>query len=140
MSTTCASCGKGFETTRKTARFCSPACREKARRHRNAGLPESVVALVPRDVDQERDEPPVDGPVAAATLRELVEAEREDTALGQSALALARRIDMGVDTGSALASAAARHAELLAAATRGARRQETELDRVRRQRDAKRHA
>lgn len=131
---TCLVCPNPITSTNPRARYCSSTCR--ARRSKG------VVTVLPGrdDVDQERDEPPVDGPVAAATLRELVEAERDDTALGQSALALARRIDMGVDTGSALASAAARHAELLAAATRGARRQETELDRVRRQRDEKRHA
>lgn len=140
----CAACAKPLSSSNPRKRFCDSTCRANGAKRRAKGVPEALVTVLPSaaadDVDQEPDEHLERGPVAAATLRELVEADRADSALGQSALALARRIDMGVDTGSALASAAARHAELLAAATRGARRQETELDRVRRQRDEKRHA
>lgn len=141
----CRACGKSLQHKGSRALYCDSTCRANGAKRRAKGVPESVVTELPAAfvleiVGEDQAPEPRLGPVAAATLRELQEAERADTALGQSALALARRIDMGIDTGSALASAAARHAELLAAATRGSRRQETELDRLRRQRDEKRHA
>jgi hypothetical protein len=105
-------------------------------------VPESLVTVLPvAPADVVEDPATVaGGPVYAATLEELVDAERENTALGRAALALAARIDLGIDTGSGLSSAVKTLGETLANATRGARRAETELDRVRRQRDEKRHA
>jgi hypothetical protein len=59
--------------------------------------------------------------VYAATVSELTNAGRLETALGQTCLTLARRLDApGVDTGSALASVAARLDDLLAKVTKGA--------------------
>ena len=134
MVTVCDVDGVEFETNRKNARFCSDACRQKARRRRKSGLPENVVQLgvVPEAPDLEH------GPVYTASMAELVEAERQNTTLGRAALALAARIDQGVDTGSGLASAVKTLGDTMAAATKGARRAATPLDRVREARDAKR--
>jgi len=61
------------------------------------------------------------GPVEAATLRALAEAERVDSPMGQAALALARRVDQpGADTGSAVAAVVRQLESTLATATRGA--------------------
>jgi hypothetical protein len=49
--------------------------------------------------------PPAEaGPVESALLAELTAVERAATALGQAALALARRVDIGRDTGAGLAA------------------------------------
>ena len=140
----CGACTQRLTSTNPRTRYCDSKCRANAAKRRAKGVPEAIVTVLPtahaEEVDDQAPEEPRGGPVFTATLAELVDAERAATALGQSALALARRIDLGVDTGSGLASAVKTLAETLAAATRGARRQETELDRVRRQRDEKRHA
>jgi hypothetical protein len=136
-SRACQQCGRQFDAIRDTARFCSDTCRKRQSR---AGvvpaLPENVVEL---GVVQ-ADEPAPAAGTYAATLAELEACERADTPLGQAALALARRIDLAADTGSGLASAVKALTETLAAATRGAARAETALDRVRARRDAKRQA
>jgi len=63
------------------------------------------------------------GSVETATVTELTAADRLDSALGQTCLALARRLDApGVDTGSALAAVAARLDDLLTKVTKGAGR------------------
>ena len=134
----CAACSKPITSTNQRARYCGPNCRVNASKRRAKGVPESPVRTL--TVVEHEPEDGVRGPVYLATLAELVDAERDQTALGQAALALAQRIDLGVDTGSGLASAVKTMGETLAAATRGARRQETALDRVRRQRDEKRGA
>ena len=138
---TCAACSKVLTKTNPRARYCNSTCRANAAKRRAKGIPEvslHVLTVAPPATDSnETDER---GPVYAATLTELIDAERESTALGQAALALAARIDLGIDTGSSLASAVKTLGDTLAAATRGARRQETALDRVRRQRDEKRGA
>lgn len=79
------------------------------------------------------------GSCHSATLGELQAAGREDTALGQAALALAARLDAQADTGSALAAAAKQLQATLAAATDGAETANlSRLDRMRADRDRKR--
>lgn len=110
MDKTC-SCGTVFETGNPRKMHCSDRCRKRAQRGGE------VVELAPPA--QSDDE--LAGGVHTATLRELTEAGRQDTALGQACLTLAQRLDRpGLDTGSALASVAARLDDLLAKATKGA--------------------
>lgn len=109
MDVTCP-CGTAFQAKNPRARYCSDRCRK--RRQRGG----QVVDLPPLSDDR-----PGAGPVATATARELTEANRLDSALGQACMAMARRLDSpGVDTGSALAAVASRLESLLASATRGA--------------------
>jgi uncharacterized OB-fold protein len=87
---TCNSCGRGFSASRSDARFCGPTCRKRATR----GAVRSVTELRPAQRT---------GLVAAAR-SELEAAGRMDSLLGQSVLALAERLESGVDTGAAFAS------------------------------------
>lgn len=106
MNVTC-TCGKVFEARSAKARYCSDRCRKR--------LPRADVVELGRLA-----EPEIDG-VYAATLNELSTADRANTALGQTCLQLARRLDSpNGDTGSAMASVAARLDDLLAKATKGA--------------------
>jgi hypothetical protein len=135
----CAACAKILTSSNPRQRFCDSTCRANGAKRRAKGVPEALVTVLPTP-DAPEEPAQLGGDVYTATLAELVDADRADTARGRAALALARRIDLGLDTGSALASAVKTLGETIDAATRGARRQETELDRVRRQRDEKRHA
>jgi len=109
MDVTC-TCGTTFQAKNPRARYCSDRCRK--RRQRGGLVVELPAAPV---VEHEL------GAVAAATQRELEQAGRFDSALGQACMAMARRLDLpGVDTGSALAAVAARLEGLLTSATRGA--------------------
>ena len=108
MDVTCP-CGKTFEARSSKARYCSDRCRKRK-------VKAEVIELLTSSVGDDSA-----GSVATATARELTEAGRLDTALGQACMALARRLDMpGVDTGSALAAVAARLESMLATATKGA--------------------
>jgi glycerate-2-kinase len=81
----------------------------------------------------------VAGPVTAATLKELNAAERAGTALGESALALARRVDGAArDSGASLASLARELRATLAEALRDAAAAADPLDELRARRDRKR--
>jgi hypothetical protein len=107
---TCA-CGTKFAASSPRARFCSDKCRKRTKR---SGADERSAS--------ETDGPKV-GPIAAAAVRELVEAGRFDTALGQTVLALAVRLDAGqMETGAAYAALSKEFEAKLASATRGAGR------------------
>lgn len=113
MKRNCDSCGVEYEAKRANSRFHSDTCRKRAQRG-------GKVIDLPPATPTPADKRPT-GPIEAATHRELEEAGRLDTSLGQTCLALARRLDFpGVDTGSALASVAARLDDLRTKATRGA--------------------
>lgn len=82
MTRQCEVCGERFAAKRSDARTCSQACRNRLKRE----------AVRARRVRVAADDPlPV--AVAEAVLAELVKAGRETSALGQSALVLAGRID-----------------------------------------------
>lgn len=122
-------CGKPLTSDNPRAKFCGPTCRagaHKAARKRTGG----VVAL--------STAPVTDTSVRAAVLADLVAAERTDTALGRTALALAARIDMCADTGSALATTARQLEVTLNSAMAGATVANTAADDLRARRDAKR--
>jgi hypothetical protein len=109
VEVTC-TCGEVFQARSAKARYCSDRCRKRKGKA-------DVIALELTDAP-----PPEVVGVEAATIAELTNAGRIDTALGQTCLTLARRLDRpGLDTGSALASVAARLDDLLAKATRGAK-------------------
>lgn len=92
---TCATCGKRFEAQRKTARFCGPTCRQRA--HRGSEVPVAPVEVLPA---QGASEPAL----VAATRKELADAERENSTLGQIALRLAAQLAVAADTGSGTAA------------------------------------
>ena len=93
MTRNCEACGSSFDAKRKAARFCSDACRKRVARGQ-------VIAMPAKTND------PADCRVHAATLAELVECEQSESMLGQTALALAMRIDVGNETGAATAALA----------------------------------
>jgi hypothetical protein len=128
---TCASCGKTLKSANPRARYCNSGCRANATRKRAQALPALHTAPEPVEVSHA---------VAEATLAELSAAGRESTALGTAALALAARIDVGADTGSALASAVKQLGATMAEALQGVRGSTSLLDELRARRDAKRGA
>lgn len=76
--------------------------------------------------------------VVRATKAELDKAGRLDTALGQQALVLARRIDEATDSGSALAAVAKELRVTLAEATKAASSTADPVDELRARREARR--
>jgi hypothetical protein len=111
MEVTC-TCGKTFHAARANARYCSDKCRKRTKRSGAdvAELPPPTAGETPRL-----------GPITTAALRELAEAGRLETSLGQTALALANRLDHGMlETGSAYASLSKEFAVKMAEATKGA--------------------
>lgn len=106
MKVTC-TCGTEFEARSAKARYCSDRCRK-----RKGKADAQVVGLPPPAPDL--------GPVTVATIAELRDAGRFETALGQACIALAHRLDHpGLDTGSAVASVAGRLETMLTTATKG---------------------
>lgn len=94
MQITCEGCGIRFEAKRKTRRFHSDTCQKRAKRG-------NVISI-----DRARGEAPSVGPVEASTVAELEAVDLLDTMLGQTAVALAHRIDVGNETGAATAALA----------------------------------
>lgn len=89
MKRPCDVCKTEYEAKRPTSKYCSATCRTRASRGAT-----SVVPITP---------PPI-GPVEVATLAELTEMGRNESALGQAALTLARRVDRGAEAPSGLSS------------------------------------
>lgn len=119
MERTCAVCGTPFTAQRSTARYCSGSCR--ARKSQGA----EVLPITP-------PEAPAGGGVLEATRRELDEADRLNTALGQAAMVLARRVDASDrDAGSAAAAVTREWRAMLAEAVKGSAAQSSPLDRAR---------
>ena len=139
---TCTACSKPLASTNPRAKFCpGPVCRKAASRARQRGFPElgSSRSLRSAPVATIGTSPPAAGPVRTAALAELTDAGREASTLGRACLALAARIDLGHDTGTALAAAVSQLALSLASATKGTQVARTALDELRSRRDAKRH-
>ena len=153
MEMACYECGEVFEAKRDTARYCSTRCRVRAHRKRKTEMPESVKkatasAVVGRLMDD--DEPPAEGRVIVddvpmsvyqATQDELRKAGKVGTVAGQSALALAARIDNPtLDTGSALAGMVKQLEATLAGVLADKDDDGDELDELRRRREERRRA
>lgn len=111
MQRNCDLCGTVYEALRTTSKYCSANCR--MRKSRGATAPKKVTKrkanrVTKSDPAQITSLPPPDesptGPIESALLAELTAVDRVSTTLGQAALALARRVDLGHDTGAGLAS------------------------------------
>ncbi len=123
MNRECDACGTEYEAQRKTSRYCSTRCRMRASRRI-----EAPVAA----------ESPGSGELVEALRRELADAGRLDTALGQQALALAVKLASPFDTGSAMAAVSRELRAVREEALRGAEHVADPLDELRLRRDAKR--
>ena len=134
MPRTCAACGGPITTDDKRAKYCSDGCRANATKRRKQAVPEL------RTTVSDAPAPKTKRSVHKSTLAELVNVDRVDTALGQAALALAARIDLAADTGSALASAVKTLTETLAAATKDARSTANIVDELSSRREHRRGA
>jgi ABC-type transporter Mla subunit MlaD len=105
------SCGVLYEAIRPSSKFHSPTCRKRA--SRGAITPKVVTDSETASVT-DGDVPPIGvlpapaepemGEVESALLEELAAVDRTKTSLGRAALALARRVDSGRDTGAGMAS------------------------------------
>lgn len=123
MQRPCDVCGEVYEAKRATSKYCSDRCKmRKARGAVTRSGGEKVAQLAPE---------PTDGPVTAAALVTLRETERLETPLGQAALALARRVDVGRDTGAGLAALVKQFEATLTAATANVKSDASPLDRAR---------
>lgn len=122
----CDSCGKPYEAQRATSRFCCTTCRSRASRgavrpRTSTTRPVALLRSPKQILGRPAPTPPVGSNLSAAVRRELEEADRLDTALGQAVLGLAERLESGVDTGSAVASLTRELRATLAEAVAGAR-------------------
>lgn len=124
----CDHCGTTYEAARPSSKFCGPTCRQRHRRNPELAVTAPVAGIAPAESTG----------VYAATLAELNAAGRATTSTGTAALALAARIDSGLDTGSALAALVKQHVLTMAEALRGAQVVASPLDELRRRRDLKR--
>ena len=109
MKRPCDSCSRAYEALRPWSRFCGPTCRSRASR---------VAPWAPHVLPPPA---PGGGRLVRAVLAELEEAGRLESALSQTALTLARRIEESRDTGSAMASLNRELRVTLEAAVAGAR-------------------
>lgn len=137
MQHSCIVCGGSFEAKRASAKFCSPRCNK---RHQRGARKKSAKKTAPvTELPKPRE--PRAGGVEDATRRQLDDADRLDTPLGQAALRLAARLDHGhMDTGSALASVAKQLTATLEAAVAGANVEADPIDELRAVRERKRNA
>lgn len=119
MQRNCDVCGAAYQAQRSTSKYCSPSCR--ARKAQGARKRKAEVVSLPAAEEK-------DGSVEAATRAELDAAGQVNSALGQSALALARRLDEGRDPGTGLASMVRQLQTTLAAALADAQVDEDPLD------------
>jgi len=103
MERPCDICGDTYEAKRPASKYCSGTCRKRASRGvvKAPDLTKGDWGLIALPVSAREIE---QGPVESALLAELKTAERDNTTLGQAALTLARRVDIGRDTGAGLAS------------------------------------
>ena len=124
----CDHCGTTYEAARPSSKFCGPTCRQRHRRNPELAATAPVATIAPATASG----------VHGATLNELTAAGRAATSTGTAALALAARIDSGLDTGSALAALVKQHVLTMADALRGAQVAASPLDELRRRRDLKR--
>lgn len=110
MQRACECCGARFEAQRSTARFCTEACKKRAKRGSAA-----VIEMPPRP------EPADAEPALVARVRvELETAGRLNSAAGEYALDAARRVANSRDTGSSYAALSREARSALAEAVRGA--------------------
>jgi hypothetical protein len=146
MQAKCGVCGADFPAKRATARFCSARCRKRnARDPKKGATVLSIADLKPGlDLKPQAAETADAAPVGYrrpampsafdATLKQLENAGRLDTALGVAALIAAQRLDDSLhsaDTGSGVAALIKAHREALAEATKDAETEQDPLDKIR---------
>lgn len=124
MQRTCNACGKPYQAQRSTSKFCSSSCRARAAQ----GAPIASATPIAE----------ASGGLSAATERELRDAGRFDTILGQQALALARRIESPAETGASVASMSKEFRAVMAEALDGVNAAADPLDELRLRRDRRR--
>jgi hypothetical protein len=130
MRRNCDYCGNPYDAQTARSRFCGSPCRIRA--HRAGGVPEHRPAE--RRVTQRDDSLPSNVEVT----REVLEAaDRLRTPAGVGALTLATKLDMGTDTGSALAALQKQHMAALEEALRDAKVAASPLDELRARREAR---
>lgn len=127
----CAACTSKFTASRAGQKFCSARCRSRAYREAKASPKAAPTVERPRAASGS------DGELEASVREELVRAKRENTFLGKSALALARQVDAGRDTGSVVTSLIRELRNTMAAATLGADRPDDPLDEITERRRAR---
>jgi hypothetical protein len=108
MRRSCDLCGTEYEAKTVRSRYDTDLCRKRALR----GVPRAAEV---KDLPLQQA---VEG-LASAVRLELVAGDRQNTALGRAALALAARIDAQQDTGSGVASLARELRATLTAALAG---------------------
>lgn len=152
MKRNCDACGKAYIAKTVRSRYCQrPECirdraRDRSRSVRSSETPDNVVALPPQPLPHDdgaatdEDASPL-GPVATATLAELVLAGKENTSIGRAALVLAYQLDYGTkDTGSSKAAVARQHQALMADVLSGVEKSDNPLDELRTRRRQRRGA
>ncbi|WP_099024327.1 DUF2256 domain-containing protein [Mycolicibacterium palauense] len=151
MQKPCAVCGRPFEAQRPQAKYCGETCKKRAQRAGTAGArdrkkPRRTAAAPPATTPTtEHSDPPAPNTeayasvgVVAATVKELSEADRLDTVLGQLALKLAVRLEASTfDTGSSFAALSKELRAVTAAALAGAAVEDDEVDELQKRRDEK---
>ncbi len=139
MQRACASCGRLYEAKRPSSTYCGATCRQRAKRAGDAGRPtKAIPGTKPAKAAKAVPLPPQTTGLEAATRRELEQADRLDTMLGQTAIELARRISSSFETGSAVASLTKQLRETMAEALQGVAQAADPLDELRARRDGKR--
>lgn len=113
MQKPCVICGTPFEAKRDRAKYCGAACRQRSYRGASP-IPQPAVEIRQEQVGGETP-----GPLYASTLEELTAVGRHETSRGIVALTLAKRIDLGIDAGSGMASLAKQFSAAMAEATEG---------------------
>jgi hypothetical protein len=124
----CSACGTSFEAQSPRATYCSAACRKRGSR---AGVKASVEPI--------RVDPDEVAPLLEATKRELEAAGVANTALGQQAIELARRMSDPRAMGLSVAPISKELRSVMAEAMKDAP-VASGLDELRARRDRKRHA
>jgi hypothetical protein len=127
MKRTCNSCGNEYEAKRPNSKYCGDTCRKRGSR---SGGP--VVAISA----PEADAVPA---LLEATRRELEAAGVADTALGQQAIELARRMSDPRAMGLSVAPISKELRSVMAEAMKDAPKA-SRLDELRARRERKRHA
>ncbi|MGE2733837.1 hypothetical protein [Mycolicibacterium vaccae] len=158
MQKPCAVCGKPFEAKRPQAKYCGETCKKRAQR---AGTATSRDRKKPRPAESLAaaaafaaglmgssdqagadggDSDPLYAPVGlvASVVKELNDAKRLETVLGQLALKLAVRLEASTfDTGSSFMALSKELRAVMAAAVAGAHVEDDEIDELQKRRDEK---
>ncbi len=145
MSRECDVCGTEYEAQRKTSRYCSTRCRTRAsRRSETPATAQTLHGAFNQGPETNArtacstHEAPASGGLVEALRRELADAGRLETALGQQAIALAVKLASPFDTGSAMAAVSRELRAVREEALRGAEQVADPLDELRLRRDVKR--